>query len=378
MFFSNQPDEQKEKYYLLLKIVGALSKLSSDNGDIPYLYYRMAENIFCKAFNARNLSRSDISLDASKEIQGIGLKTFLHKNGRPIEKIAEFNKDRASFAGKSSVQIINAISHLRNERLRTTGGICDINVNNMLYHCISREKGKFLIYETPMQLINLEGLKVGREANNVISFNDGLNDYSFNLSKSTLFKKFIVEPVEEIDVKIFEDPYEVLERYLAGEFDIEPQQANPIVATIYLPLYSEKGGIHVPTQSQLNQWNANGRARNNNEAYIPIPIEVRRKYPSFFPAKDTSFTLQIPNGSSLCAKVCQENGKALMTNPNSALGQWLLRDVLKLDEEQLLTYEMLEEKGIDSVEISKYEDGTYEINFKKTGTYQAFKDSYLK
>ena len=42
----------------VLRVIGSLSKLSTD-GDIPYLYYRMAENIFCKAFQAMNLARSD-------------------------------------------------------------------------------------------------------------------------------------------------------------------------------------------------------------------------------------------------------------------------------------------------------------------------------
>jgi hypothetical protein len=81
MFFNQQDIITQNKYELLLRIIGALSKLSSDNSSIPYLYYRMAENIFCRAFGAKNLSRSDISVDASKDAYGIGLKTFLHKNG---------------------------------------------------------------------------------------------------------------------------------------------------------------------------------------------------------------------------------------------------------------------------------------------------------
>ena len=89
MFFNNQNTEEIKRYELLLKIMGALSNLSSDN-KIPFLYYRMAENIFCKAFNAINLARSDISLDAKKNDIGIGLKTFINKQSGSIEKIAEF------------------------------------------------------------------------------------------------------------------------------------------------------------------------------------------------------------------------------------------------------------------------------------------------
>jgi hypothetical protein len=38
------------------------------------------------------------------------------------------------------------------------------------------------------------------------------------------------------------------------------------------------------------------------------------------------FNLQIPTGEIFSAKVCQENSKALMTNPNKALSDWLLSE----------------------------------------------------
>ena len=91
-FLLNQPQEQVERYAKLLKSVGALSKLFSESPE-PYISSRAAENIFCKAFAAENLSRSDASADASKDGVGFGIKTFLHKNGEPMEKVAEFNGD---------------------------------------------------------------------------------------------------------------------------------------------------------------------------------------------------------------------------------------------------------------------------------------------
>ena len=72
------------------------------------------------------------------------------------------------------------------------------------------------------------------------------------------------------------------------------------------------------------------------------------------------------------AKICQDGGKALMTNPNEDLGKWILREVLNIEEGELVTYEMLEEIGIDSVQLNKFEDGTYEINFRKLGTYETY------
>lgn len=64
-------------------------------------------------------------------------------------------------------------------------------------------------------------------------------------------------------------------------------------------------------------------------------------------------------------KVCQDNRKSLMSNPNKALGMWLLREVLKLKEGELLKYDRLKELGIDSVILYKYNDEEYSIDFVK-------------
>jgi hypothetical protein len=78
----------------------------------------------------------------------------------------------------------------------------------------------------------------------------------------------------------------------------------------------------------------------------------------------------------LSAKVCQSGDKALMSNPNQALGHWILRDILKAVPGELVTYESLKEIGIDSVEIRKIEDRFFEINFKKIGTFAWFERFY--
>ena len=67
-----------------------------------------------------------------------------------------------------------------------------------------------------------------------------------------------------------------------------------------------------------------------------------RHKPDFFPARDISFTLNLPNGHFKTAKVCQDNNKVLMTKPNDDLGKWILRDVLNLKENELVTYDKLE------------------------------------
>ena len=106
--------------------------------------------------------------------------------------------------------------------------------------------------------------------------------------------------------------------------------------------------------------------------YIPIPAELHRKYPNFFPKRDQDFSLQIPTGEIFSAKVCQENSKALMTNPNKALSDWLLRKVLQLEEGELATIEKLDKLGFDSVIIMKLDDGSFKIDIMKTNTFIEF------
>lgn len=378
MFFSQQSSEEEEYYERLLRIVGALSRLSSEN-DIPYLHYRMAEKIFCKAFKAIDLGRSDISLDAKKDEYGFGLKTFIGSGGQSLEKIAEFNKDRHAISAVSpATEKIKIIAEMRNRRLEATSAITNVAIENMLYHCVVRQKGMFLVCEAPMQLIDIDAIRLtnkNKASKNIIKFSDGIEEYSFNLSKSTLYKTFTTNPICIFDVHILEDPYQTLEGLLEN-LEIDDAVSNPIVETVCLPLYSKKGGIHVPEKSGLNQWNARGRPRDSDEVYIAIPLWIHKVFKGFFPPRDTSFPVRLPDGRNLTVSVCQDGGKALMSNPNKALGKWLLRTVLKLQERELATYEHLERIGIDSIEISKFSDGTFEMNFKEVGTFEQFESKY--
>lgn len=85
-----------------------------------------------------------------------------------------------------------------------------------------------------------------------------------------------------------------------------------------------------------------------------------------------SFNLVVPSGEILSAKVCQDNSKALMTNPNNALSEWMLRDVLRLKEGEFLTYKKLLTLGTDSMKIVKVDEENYRINFSKIGSYEEF------
>lgn len=61
-----------------------------------------------------------------------------------------------------------------------------------------------------------------------------------------------------------------------------------------------------------------------------------------------------------------------MSNPNSDLGEWILRNILKLKEGQLVTRSILEKLGLDSVVVYKIDEKNYSINFTKLGSYEEF------
>ncbi|MDQ3158785.1 MAG: NgoFVII family restriction endonuclease [bacterium] len=356
-------------YERLLKAVGSLSKLFSEAPE-PYLAYRATENLFCKAFEAENLSRSDASADASKNRVGFGLKTFLEGNGRTMQKVAEFNGDHALFKELAPEEKIRKIAELRNERLETTKRI--FGLDEIIYHCITRQVGRITVYETPAPLIDITGIKNIKVAGNTIQFADLSAEYSFSLSKSTLYKRFYTENVLlNVPVRVLDDPFTEIEKLISeAGLIFAPIKVHPHV---FLPLYSTRGGEkHVPEKSGLNQWNAGGRARDPNEIYIPIPAWVHQKFPTFFPKRDEAFELTLPDRTNMSAKVCQDNSKALMSNPNSALGKWLLRDILNLPERELLTYKKLEEIGLDTVVIYKIDNEHFDIDFTRIGSYEKF------
>lgn len=376
MFINNQEVQKQEYYRRMLEIFGALSKLFSES-DKPYLHYRVAENLFCKSFGAENLSRSDTSADASLNGLGFGLKTFLQGSGQKMEKVAEFNSESTNFRRLPAEAQIQEIARLRNTRIETTKRI--YGLEDIIYHCVTRTDGRMSVIETPMNIIDTDSIEIIDVSEKTLSFKDSHEEYSFNLSKSTLFKRFVVEDtLLDVPISIIGDPFTLLEGLIRDEQSTDstslvfsPTREYPHV---FLPLYStrDRNNKEVPEKSGLNQWNAGGRPRSLGEVYIPIPSFIHQRFPDFFPSKETVFNLKLPNKVILQAKLCQENSKALMTNPNEALGRWILRDVLNLKEGELLTYEKLEELGLDAVVVYKIDENNYEIDFAKIGSYENF------
>ncbi len=380
MFIENQQESKRDYYKKMLQTAGALSKLFSDS-EMPYLYYRVAENLFCKSFGAENLSRSDTSADASSDGIGFGLKTFLQGSGKKMEKIAEFNSDSHQFRDLSHTEQVLEIARLRNERIQVTKNI--YRLDSIIYHCICRSKGKMSIIETPMHPIDISSIKIKKSDKKTITFLDKYEEYSFNISKSTLFKRFTVKSVLlEVTVEIIDDPFTALESLFPSKSDRAELVFPKFYSKrehVFLPLYSTQGlreQKKVPTNSGLNQWNAEGRKRKINEVYIPIPAWIHRKFKGFFPPRDDVFNLLLPNKMNLSASVCQQGSKALMSNPNDALGKWILRDVLNLKEGELLNYKKLEDIGLDTVVVYKNKDASFSIDFAKIGSYDSFEEEY--
>lgn len=371
MFINNQPADHKDEYYTLLKALGGLSGLFSDNSK-PYLYYRAAERAFCTAFDAYDMSREDSSFDAKKDELGIGLKTFLFKPTGCTEKIAEFNSksDEIRNLLDDEEALIAKVADMRNYRISTT--LVANGLQNAMYHCVVRDDEKFYIHETDMHFIDTNKIKIDRKRTNKnnIWFNDGVNTYKFSLSKSTLYKHFDVSSniLEQLDVHILDDPFTLIKDLFAKSKSHEPKKENLVI----LPLYSDKYGC-VMEKSGLNQWNADGRARDEDEVYIPVPLWIHKAFPDFFPHKDVPFNLQLPNKTVLSAKICQQGGKALMSNPNKDLGKWMLRDVLKIPRDHLCTMADLHYAGFDSVEVLKHSENDFSIRFMPIDSYEDFK-----
>lgn len=285
-----------------------------------------------------------------------------------------------------ALQVLCAEADLRNEG------------NKMLYHIVKRVPHAMCIYEAAYDYIDIENIEVDENRGNAnsIYFTDGKHTYHFSRSKNTLYMIFDnMELMDEFEVQIYDDPYDILSNAMrlktGAEKIIHKQEAGGLEdkkPCLCLRLYSTKqdGTKFVAEKSGLNQWNGvrscykkdketgerikvKETPRDVNELYIPYP-SIDRNRGSFFPPRDTAFELRLPDGEWISAKVCQQDGKAIMSNPNNLLGKWLLRDVLELQEGTQITYEMLKEYGIDSVIFTKLDEGKYSIDFCELGTYE--------
>ena len=371
------------KYFDMLKLMARLSKLFSESS-VPYLDYRLAENLFCKYFKAENDARSCTAYDARLAHVGIGIKTFILKGhgDYSVEKIAEFNKLKKKLTGLSGKDLAIRIGQYRNERMSFANE--QYGVTETQYHIVGRIEGALRLFNTPYEEVSIETIHLDKDDDTSCAFHDERNEYTFNKSKSVLLKKFIVPDIyKDIQVETLKDPLALLEDFFSTNqtTNINLSEQHRGYNYVILPLYSHtrSKGFYVPERSGLNQFNARGRMRNDLEVYIPVPKAIYKSFPNFFPPRDTPFTLLLPDGKSLSAKICQDGGKALMSNPNKALGEWLLRKVLKKKAWEIVIMDDLDRLGFDSLCVENLhhtdEEGkkVYRISFSNVNeNYEDF------
>ncbi len=393
-----------EKYAQNLQLVGSLSRLFSAS-DIPFIQYRTAEILFSSLAGGQNIAGEDNSFDAiTANGTPVGVKTFVaSKNAKhKKEKIAEFSQENIDLIKNLDFEnTVKEIARWRNLRVLSDAKQKGLDINKAIYHCLVRRPGEIFIHEEPYPLINEDKIfpltSSGSRSDKFtgLHFSDGENSYTFLKSKSTLTKKFDFSKgfnSKSIPIEILDNPISALQGLLKKDVCIwtpeklneDGERINLIAGKDYvvLPLYSntKKYGKKVNESSGINQWNAKGRTRKYKEAYIPVPIQVRsnKLTANFFPSRDTRFHLTLPNKLVLSAKICQDGGKALMSDPNTSLGDYLFSviDAGGYHEKswKVFTYKDLLEIGKDSVTI--YKDGylNYRLEFSNIGSYEEFLD----
>lgn len=414
--------EQRKEYIQFLQVYGALSNLfRQKQGDlIPYLDSKFQETVFARIFDSQNVDIGNTPHDVlsvfGNDRIGIGLKTWM--NSKPsFQKVMQLKsfQNEINEVRSSNEALAFKISEIKNERMRIDYERLGLSEDKNIYHYITRDKGVFTINECAYPLININNLKDFDLTQTAFSWSDGNKDYKFTFGDSQIWQKFDSSKkdtflLDKFDVKIIEDPFEfLLKAYL--QLIGTPKEATQNIVEVYLPLYSYRSK-EVEEKSGLNAWNASPKNKGSNtprplnEVYIPIPREFHTKYPDFFTKNifefekaresyqgskeykpEVRFHLQLPNGKRIPALVTQSNMKGLQSGSNteidpqtgkrygqSALGQWLLVDVLGLKDRNLVTREWLMKKGTDSVRLwrNKGDYSTIYIDFAPVGSFEAF------
>jgi len=413
-------NEQRDEYIKFLQVYGALTNLfRQKKGDlIPYLDSKYQETVFAKSFNGKNVdignTPHDILSTFDGERYGIGLKTWMGSNPS-YQKVMQLKRfqDEINEHVNNEEDLAYKISEIRNERLLSDYERLGLDKDKNIYHYVTRDKGKFKINECPYSLVDLNKLKGFKKTKTAFIWSDGNKDYKYTFGDSQIWQRFDPDKyntdiVKTFKVSIIEDPFSfLLESYLNL---IESEKEDiPKINEVYLPLYSYRTK-EVEEKSGLNAWNAAPKSGNTprplNEVYIPIPKEFHRKHKDFFTEDilnviairnslkgirniqkpEVRFHLQLPNGKKIPALLTGDSLKNFQSGSNteydkngkrygqSALGQWLLVDVLGLKERKKVTREWLKKKGTDSVRLWRKKDdySIINIDFAPLGAFDAF------
>ncbi|MBE6049166.1 MAG: NgoFVII family restriction endonuclease [Clostridium sp.] len=393
--------ESRGEYIKYLQIFGALSGLFKDNQEganarKPYLYYRNHEKLFARVFNVEDLTRKDSAFDVlavlGDERIGIGLKTWIHSKDKTYQKVAEFNKSAPEVINPliesgTPEEVVRRVSELRNERIMLDKRL--YNTTKEVYHYITRNDDVMNIVETSYDFIDLDSIECIKCDGKTYSFKDKLRNYKFYISKSVLLEEFDAsegEVIEKIPIRQFNDPFELIRMISLPECDVELKEINNV---IYLPLYQDKkegriisscSGVNIRHSKPKNK--ASNTPRPEYEIEIRINKWIHHVFPGFFginaldeaQVRNNDFALILPNGKELRGRIKQQNGKSLQTNPQGALGEWVLKDVLGVsNRSDIITWEWLDKLGIDSLKVTKIDNKHFKVTAAEAGAFERFK-----
>lgn len=312
-------------------------------------------------------------------------------NSRPsYQKVMQLKKYKSEidpFFEKSDEELALKLSEIKNDRMLADYNRLGLSQDKNIYHYVTRDAGKFVIQETLYPLVDTNNLRNFNRTDTSFQWSDRHKDYKFSYSDSQIWQHFDSNKkdtliLNQFDVDIIDDPFEfLLHSYFSFIDDFSKQTASDDIVEVYLPLYSYRSK-EVEEKSGLNSWNAASKSKGSsilrplNEVYIPIPREFHNKYPDFFcpdifeiarkqknfvgdkiDKPQVRFHLKLPNGKTIPALVGQDRMKSLQSGSlterdpethklygQSALGQWLLVDVLGLKDRQLVTRNWLQKR----------------------------------
>lgn len=413
--------EQREEYIKFLQIYGALTNLfKQKKGDlIPYLDSKFQETVFARVFNSQNVDIGNtphdvLSIFGDLRI-GIGLKTW--QNTAPsYQKVMQLKryKNEIEPLKRYPEDLAFKISQIKNARMISDYRRLGLNEDQNIYHYVTRDDGRFVIQECSYPLINLNALSKFILTETSLNWTDGQKEYKYTFGDSQIWQKFDPDSkdnfiLSEFKIDILDDPFDFLlksySNLVSYQSTIQPE--NEFIE-VYLPLYSYRTQ-EVERKSGLNAWNAAPKNKGSdslrplNEIYIPVPIEFHRKNPDFFCKDifslikaqkehtqgndDVRFHFVLPNGKRIPGLLTGDNMKNLQSGSKyeidletgrpfgqSALGQWLLVDVLGLSDRTLVTREWLNQRDTDSVKLWRKKDdySTIYIDFAPVGAFERF------
>ena len=417
--------DEREEYIKFLQVYGALTNLfRQKHGDpIPYLDSKFQETIYAKVFHSENVdignTPHDILSVFGPERIGIGLKTWM--NSRPsyqkVMQLKRFKEEIDLARNEGDEALAYKLSQIKNERMRVDYERLGLGKDSNIYHYVTRDAGKFVIQETAYPLVDLNNLRDFKRTDTAFQWSDGHKNYKFTFGDSQIWQHFDSSTKDthiltHFDVDIIDDPFDFLMKSYFGfiqESTFQYETNN--IYEVYLPLYSYRTK-EVEEKSGLNAWNAAPKNKGSNtlrplnEIYIPIPKEFHRKHPDFF-CKDIfefekrqknfvgaksdkpeiRFRLHLPNGKNIPALVTQQNMKSLQSGSmteidpdtgkrygQSALGQWLLVDVLGLKSRTVVTRNWLQQIGTDSLRLWRKQNDPENIyvDFAPIGSFEQF------